>query len=167
MNRLASVYAQQRRRLSGAQRSVLERDQGAWLRQRKDCGRDRRCIANLYAQRIRELTVRTALPAAIGECVTTTISQISDRFGKRLPASAAADTSGTAVAYSNGGYQVSYDWEAAIARSRVGDTVRMCLASIPKDCPPGDNRGREYTTTNQRTGEAWTLPDSQHMCGGA
>jgi hypothetical protein len=38
-------------------------------------------------------------------------------------------------------------------------------SSIPKDCPPGDDRGREYTTTNLRTDEAWTLPDSQQMCG--
>ena len=24
----------------------------------------------------------------------------------------------------------------------------MCLVSIPEDCPPGDDRGRIYTTTN-------------------
>jgi hypothetical protein len=24
-----------------------------------------------------------------------------------------------------------------------------------------------YTTTNLRTLDSWTLPDSQHMCGGA
>ncbi len=56
---------------------------------------------------------------------------------------------------------------AAVDRSRPGDPVRICLVSIPKHCPPGDNRGRTYKTTNLRTHRAWTLPDSEHMCGGA
>ena len=55
----------------------------------------------------------------------------------------------------------------AIARSRPGDPIRLCLVSIPKHCPPGDDRGRFYKATNLRTGKSWTLPDSEHMCGGA
>jgi hypothetical protein len=51
--------------------------------------------------------------------------------------------------------------------SRVGDRVRICLVSIPKGCPPGDERGRAYATTNLRTGAAWTRRDSAHLCGGA
>ena len=31
----------------------------------------------------------------------------------------------------------------------------------------GDARGRIYTTTNLRTLESWTMPDSEHQCGGA
>ena len=103
------------------------------------------------------------LPKNIGDCVMTTITTITDRFGSPLKMT---DT-GTSVLFSNRGHQISYERETAIARSRVGDKVRMCLVSIPKDCPPGDNRGRIYNSTNLRTGEAWSLPDSQHMCGGA
>lgn len=55
----------------------------------------------------------------------------------------------------------------AIKNSRVGDHVLNCLVFIPKDCPKGDDRGRIYTVTNLRTLESWTLPDSQHSCGGA
>jgi hypothetical protein len=54
-----------------------------------------------------------------------------------------------------------------VDESRPGDRVSMCLVSIPKDCPPGDDRGRTYKATNKRTGHTWTLPDSEHMCGGA
>ena len=54
-----------------------------------------------------------------------------------------------------------------IIRSKVGDRVRICLDSLPKDCPPGDDRGKIYTTTNERTNESWTMQDSQHGCGGA
>ncbi len=51
--------------------------------------------------------------------------------------------------------------------SRKGDKVYVCLMSILANCPPGDDRGRVYTTTNLRTMESWTLPDSEHSCGGA
>ncbi len=50
---------------------------------------------------------------------------------------------------------------------RAGDPVEMCLVSIPRDCPVGDDRGREYRTTNLRTRKSWRLPDSEHSCGGA
>ena len=43
----------------------------------------------------------------------------------------------------------------------------MCLIQIPYPCPPGDNRGRLYKTTNLRTHRSWTLRDAEHMCGGA
>lgn len=102
------------------------------------------------------------LPTAIGECMTSSIVEITGRLQ--------GDTdfdSGTAVVFANDGWQVSYDRELAIIGSRVGDPVEICLVELPQDCPPGDERGKIYTTTNLRTGESWTLPDSQHSCGGA
>jgi hypothetical protein len=51
--------------------------------------------------------------------------------------------------------------------SKPRDPVKLCLISIPKNCPPGDNRGKVYTATNLRTKKTFTLPDSQHSCGGA
>jgi hypothetical protein len=107
-----------------------------------------------------------SLPQKIGECSVTRIKEISTRLvnsttGARVPGS------GSAVSFRNGGYQVSYNDEEEISRSRVGDRVRMCLVTIPEGCPRGDTRGLRYTTTNLRTGEQWTLPDSQHSCGGA
>jgi uncharacterized protein len=110
----------------------------------------------------------TALPTQVGQCAMTEIAAIGDRFGNALAQEGGKDFDpGTGVSFSNGGVQVSYQHETAIQRSRVGDRVRMCLIEIPQNCPPGDDRGKIYTTTNMRTGEAWSLPDSQHSCGGA
>lgn len=102
------------------------------------------------------------LPVRIGACSETTISFI----GGRLEGDDSFET-GTAVQFDNGGAQISYDREEGVVNSQIGDPVRICLVSIPEGCPPGDDRGRVYATTNLRTGADWEMPDSQHMCGGA
>jgi hypothetical protein len=94
----------------------------------------------------------------------TAITDITSRFQADVNAD---PNDGSAVHLENGGFQVSYEKVQAILNSAVGDKVLMCLVSIPENCPPGDDRGRVYTTTNMRTQESWTLPDSQHSCGGA
>lgn len=103
-----------------------------------------------------------ALPTKIGACSKTKIKLI----GGRLEGDTSFET-GTGVIFDNGGVQISYEREEAVIHSRVGDPVRICLVEIPKDCPPGDDRGKVYKTTNLRTGQHWEMPDSQHMCGGA
>lgn len=102
------------------------------------------------------------LPTRVGACSESTIKFV----GGRLEGDDNFD-SGTAVLFDNGGVQISYDREAGVMSSRVGDPVRICLVSIPEGCPPGDDRGRIYATTNLRTGDGWEMPDSSHMCGGA
>jgi hypothetical protein len=100
--------------------------------------------------------------ARVGQCVSTRIT----RMGARLE----GDTS-----YENGMYfstaagvgGVDYGPVPGLSRSRVGDRVRTCLVSIPRGCPPGDDRGRIYRTTNRRTHQSWRMSDSQHGCGGA
>jgi hypothetical protein len=107
---------------------------------------------------------QTRLPTTPGTCVLTSIASIGTRLedaGRPIP------STGSAVTFANKGYQVSYSEEPPISRSRRGDPVYMCLMRGTKGCPPGDNRGRIYTTTNLRTMESWTLPDSEHGCGGA
>ncbi len=105
------------------------------------------------------------LPKHVGECAATKVQKIETRLidGADRPVKG----SGSAVEFANGGYQVSYDTIPEIEASRPGDAVKICLVSIPHPCPPGDKRGRIYKTTNQRTKGAWTLPDSEHSCGGA
>ena len=100
--------------------------------------------------------------ARVGQCVNSRIVAIH----VRLEGDPNFE-SGVGVELANGIYGVSYESVRAVRRSRVGDRVRSCLVSIPRGCPPGDDRGREYRTTNLRTHQTWTLPDSQHMCGGA
>jgi hypothetical protein len=103
---------------------------------------------------------QAASPTRIGQCVGTRVKEVGTRL-ENTPGS------GSLVTFTNGGVQVSYDQVREVDESRPGDRVSMCLVSIPKDCPPGDDRGRTYKTTNKRTGQSWTLPDAEHMCGGA
>lgn len=102
------------------------------------------------------------LPAREGDCALTRITDIHGRLEGDTDFS-----SGTGVEFANGGHQVDYDRVEALVASRRGDPVLMCLTAIPKHCPPGDDRGRAYTSTNLRTHRTWSLADSQHMCGGA
>jgi uncharacterized protein len=106
-----------------------------------------------------------ALPQKIGDCAITHIAELTTRFGE--PLKGADPDAGTAIGFSNGGWQVSYDLVYALYDAEIGDPVVMCLVSIPRDCPEGDDRGRTYYGLDARTGGAWSLPDSQHSCGGA
>lgn len=105
-------------------------------------------------------------PVRPGTCAYTHVRMVTQRLEdgstrRVIPGS------GSAVTFANGLYQVSYDQVPAVNQSRRGDPVYICLIRLPSNCPPGDDRGRVYTTTNLRTMASWTLPDAQHMCGGA
>lgn len=106
-----------------------------------------------------------ALPTQVGKCAITTVKSVEQRLedgsGHSIP------DSGSAIQFTNGGYQVSYEQVPAVNKSKVGDKVVMCLVELPTDCPAGDERGKVYTTTNLRTLEFFTLADAEHMCGGA
>jgi len=105
-------------------------------------------------------------PTREGTCVWTKITRVGQRLQDGENGAMVAG-SGSAVAFANGGYQVSYEEVDAVNRSRPGDRVLMCLVALPGNCPPGDDRGKVYTTTNLRTMKSWTMMDSEHMCGGA
>ncbi|MFD0985901.1 lysozyme inhibitor LprI family protein [Methyloligella solikamskensis] len=125
-----------------------------------------RYVLTLFEQSGAKLT--KGMPGKVGRCTKSKIASITTRFGEELvEPEDELDSSGSAVTYANGGYQVSYDYIPELAASEIGDEVLICLVSLPEDCPPGDDRGKYYSTTNVRTGGAWSLPDSQHMCGGA
>jgi hypothetical protein len=125
-------------------------------------------IALMLAAQPGEAQRRSPQPPAmrVGTCVRTTIREVSQRLEDGITHRPMPD-SGSAVEFANGLYQVSYDQVPAVNQSRRGDPVFVCLMSLPDHCPPGDVRGKLYTTTNLRTEESWTLPDSEHGCGGA
>ncbi len=137
-----------------------------WLAARNaGCGRDVGCISSFTAAELAWLQsaarrLPNALPTHEGACGLATIRQI----GSRLEG---APDSGSAVAESDGAYQVSYDTIPAIQASQIGDAALVCLVSIPRHCAPHDNRGRVYAVANLRTLAAWSAPDAEHMCGGA
>lgn len=104
-------------------------------------------------------------PKLVGTCAFTVVRRVEQRLEDETHRSVAG--SGSQIELADGVLGVSYDEMPAVNRSRVGDRVMTCLAKRPTHCPPGDKRGRWYTTTNLRTDEAWTLPDAEHECGGA
>jgi hypothetical protein len=93
-------------------------------------------------------------------CVQTEIASLGSRLD-------GAPGSGSAISYANNINGVSYEVVDAVRNSRVGDPVTLCLVSVPQDCPKGDDRGKVYSATNLRTKQGWSLPDAEHMCGGA
>ena len=104
-------------------------------------------------------------PATLGACAMTTIKAVGERLEDETHRP--VPDSGSQVELANRVMGVAYDQVPAIDKSRRGDRVLTCLVDIPRHCPPGDGRGRWYTTTNLRTLESWTLPDAEHQCGGA
>lgn len=105
----------------------------------------------------------TPLPRKVGACATTTIASIGTRFGPGKP----SNSEGTSFTTKNMASGVADNYVADIAKSKVGDPVRTCVVSLPEGCPPNDDRGWVYKTTNLRTHRTWTLQDSNHSCGGA
>jgi uncharacterized protein len=151
----------------------IKQSQRNWLKTRNLC-KSKVCLKKIYAKRLNELS---DLPLAlsskldekdlfkkVGECKETTISKIGTRFEDSARPN--KDT-GTSISFANDIWLVDYDLIPQVAASKSGDDVEICLESIPKNCPPGDDRGKGYTVTNLRTGEHFTMGDSQHECGGA
>ncbi|MBB6411224.1 lysozyme inhibitor LprI family protein [Mesorhizobium sangaii] len=106
------------------------------------------------------------LPSAIGRCASTHIKTLTTRLGDD-PLETANPDGGSAATFTNDGGAVSYDRDPGLAASKVGDAAVMCLISIPRDCPKGDERGRVYYGIDLAIKASWALPDSEHMCGGA
>lgn len=50
--------------------------------------------------------------------------------------------SGSAMILANDVYGVSYDQVTALNESKVGDPVYTCLVKFPRNCPPGNHRGK-------------------------
>lgn len=159
------------RRLAAAYRARLAREpaiklqQKGWLLARDaGCGAEAECLSAFIGARLKWMSgtapMATRKPHRLGECSLTTLKEKTNRFEGE-------PGSGSAAVYANGGYQVSYDTEAGIEHAAVGDPVVFCLAFIPDECPPGDNRGWGYASGDLRTLEGWSLSESEHSCGGA
>src|ERR1700741_4781182 len=101
------------------------------------------------------------IPRALGTCAFTSVRKVTTRLTDGDP------NSGSAIILANGVNGVSYERVPAVERSRARDHVITCLVRLPHNCPKGDERGKVYTTTNLRTLESFTLPDAEHICGGA
>lgn len=120
------------------------------------------CLLVLPCHASQKITSNDPLPDKILSCGGSSITSIRSRLEGDTNMS-----TGFHVSFKNGGVTIDYETPNAVRTSKVGDHVLVCLVYIPKQCPPGDNRGRAYTVTNLRTLTSWTARDSQHSCGGA
>ncbi len=178
---LAALYKQALRQSSSA--SQIKARQRAWLKTRNTC-KSEGCVRDAYHQRLAELqatpaarpTQSAAIPVRIGDCVTTQIEDKSTRFAEATP----GDTGGemyVSLTNSVGLYLTNIPHlpananpDAYMARTRdfaQGDTIRLCLISLPEDCPPGDDRGKSYSVTNLKNQLSFIGIDAWHTCGGA
>jgi uncharacterized protein len=146
--------------------AAVKQVERGWLALRNvACGRDAGCLGSLTSAQLAWLRATAprppaAIPTRVGACSLTSVSNV----GNRLQGAAG---SGSAVSEANGANQVTYDHIPAIDASRRGDAALVCLISLPRNCPPGDDRGKVYGVANLRTLGAWAQPDSEHSCGGA
>ena len=159
------------RRLAAAYRQRLAADasvrtlQRGWLKARDEgCGRHTACLRRFMTAQLAWLQSRAPSPKTLpiheGACGVSTMKDVAYRL------EGVAD-SGTSVEEANGAVQVWYEDVPEAARSKVGDPALVCLVSIPRGCPKGDDRGRIYAVANLRTLGGWSGPDAEHMCGGA
>lgn len=162
------------------------------LHDRSDCGNDTACIAAVQWNALEtyggdaawvqpfvtkaiaaraaavaagDTSLSSTAPTKPAQCVKTRIKEVATRFGNPLAADNADQ--GIYVGYANGGGVISYDRDKSFDGVAVGQPAVLCLVTIPRDCPAGDNRGRLYYTLDEATHGSWLTTDSQHSCGGA
>jgi uncharacterized protein len=158
-----------------------------FLADRHDCGGDRACILSAYLAILWEVSTNknsfmqgisaksltggkqpgtSDIPTKAGQCAATSILAVHPRVESGdAPLTDEDFNNGTGIDYANDSYQVSYNREEMLIRSKPGDPVTQCLVEIDRDCEP-DESGRLFLVTNGRTRESWILPDAQHKCGG-
>ncbi len=103
-------------------------------------------------------------PTRVGQCSETFVALVRARLFNGVTGESIAG-SGTSIQFTNGVYLHSHNNIATADASKPSDKVKMCLNSVPKNCPPGDNRGKFYKVVNYRTRGSFTMRDSNDPCG--
>lgn len=178
---LAALYTQVLGQSSFATKA--KDSQRDWLKKRNKC-KSEKCLKGAYQERLKELrtpttsqpTKTTALLVRPGDCVDTKITGKNTRFEGAIPGKVGGEIN-VSLANKVGLYltavpHLSPDTnpDAYMARTMdfaKGDTVRLCLVSLPEDCPHGDDRGKIYSVTNLKNQMSFSGVDAWHSCGGA
>ena len=105
----------------------------------------------------------------VGDCFQTRVKQVTTRLAEDDGQGHMVEVAGTgsAIVFADGHYNVAYQQIPAMDHSRPGDQVKLCVTSLPHDCPPGDTRGISYCVKNLGRGGVWRARDAEHECGGA
>lgn len=121
-----------------------------------------------------QIEVSKSLPAQVGACIE---SKIADKFFRlwafddpEIPEEEYAIGKEIVLKLQDGMFLYTEhigDTFLASDNFAAGNPVQLCLVSLPTDCPPGDDRGKEYSLLDRRTGFSGIYIDSWHLCGGA
>ena len=103
----------------------------------------------------------------LGECFTTQIYQMGENSDPVAEALSKHPDTWSVVTYYDGHQMHDFGTGVQIQAWRESDPVRLCVTSVPTDCPAEDHRGVGYQATNIRTSSTWNGYDSEHHCGGA
>jgi hypothetical protein len=107
-----------------------------------------------------DITDHDPMPTIVLSCGGAIITNVV----QRLPG---VSDGGYAIDFNNQGHSVLEGTVDAMANSRVGDHVFICLTYKKQNCANGETRDSIFTFTNLRTLEAWSSAATEHMCGGA
>jgi hypothetical protein len=104
-------------------------------------------------------------------CADTQIAAITDRFGHKLGTMSNGMNAGTAVKFVDGTILISYDINRIVALEHVGNRIQLCflghIEAIDGCVPAADKRGLIYRAYDYKLHVAYTMMNSQHVCGGA
>jgi uncharacterized protein len=161
----------------------IKAEQRQWLTERNACT-DNACLQTKYEQRLIQLaeipveqSAKTPknFPKKVGECVDSLIEDKTTRFEGAIAGEAGGEVS---ISFQNGIILYITKVDALPSENAdkymystkdfaKGDRVKLCLTELPKDCPPGDDRGKIYSVQNYKNKKTFSGVDAWHMCGGA
>lgn len=96
---------------------------------------------------------------SIGTCYETSIHDVDLGSGTAV-------RRGVGIVYTNGRTMLQFG-DVIAKRWLKGDHVKMCVVSVPQNCPPDSDHssaGVVYQVRNLRTGDKWKAADSDKSC---
>ncbi|HXQ47534.1 MAG TPA: lysozyme inhibitor LprI family protein [Caulobacteraceae bacterium] len=144
--------------------------QKAWIGARDiGCQADKDCLKAFTTARKDALADRggpapwataTAMPTNPGYCLNTSVAANTLRY-------AGYPAYGSIVSYTSGGQQVATNGASSLNSLQPGESVIVCLVTLPEGCAPNDSRGTIYAGAAVGSGSAWREPNSDKVCGAA
>lgn len=166
----------------------IKQDQKNWLKNTRNKCKNVDCLKKVYQERIELLNDVSNfsssisqqsvndLPTKIGKCADSFVAEKTTRFEDAVPGEAGGEVN---IGFANGlgvyitevpylSNDANPDKHLYHSQDFVkGDKVKICLISVPQECPPGDERGKAYSVTNYKNKKTFSGVDSWHSCGGA
>lgn len=164
--------------------STIKSAQKDWLQTRNSCATNNsgmnaninECIKEQYNTRLSDLKFLAYLPQKLKTCTDLSIDKKLTRFDGATPGEVGGEVF-VVMQHQIGFFVTSVAGLPKDANAdkymfdtkdfAKGDKVEVCLTGIPHDCPPGDDRGKDYSITNYKNKKSFSGTPDWHSCGGA